>query len=125
MLAFSVEQRTGEIGVRLANGARAADVQKLVLRQGMLLVGIGLAIGTVGALLGGRMLESQLFGVEQSDPLTLLVVLALLGGTALLAAAPPAWRRWWRCGTSRPRPLLWVRTCPNAFELRSHQRPDK
>lgn len=92
MLAFSVEQRTGEIGVRLANGARAADVQKLVLRQGMLLVGIGLAIGTVGALLGGRMLESQLFGVEQSDPLTLLVVLALLGGTALLACYLPARR---------------------------------
>ena len=92
MLAFSVEQRTGEIGVRLAIGARAADVQKLVLRQGMLLVGIGLAIGTVGALLGGRMLESQLFGVEQSDPLTLLVVLALLGGTALLACYLPARR---------------------------------
>lgn len=92
VLAFAVQQRTSEIGVRLAIGARPADVQRLVLRQGMLLAGMGLAIGTVAALFGGQVLESQLFGVHSSDPMTLLLVLALLGGTALLACYLPARR---------------------------------
>jgi predicted permease len=92
VLAFTVQQRTGEIGVRLALGANAGDVQKLVLRQGMTLAGIGLAIGAAAALIGGRWLESQLFGVHSSDPLTLLLVLTLLGGTALLACYLPARR---------------------------------
>ena len=92
VLAFTVQQRTSEIGVRLALGARASDVLRLVLRQGMLLAGIGLGIGTLAAILGGRLLESQLFGVGSSDPLTLLIVLALLGGTALLACYLPARR---------------------------------
>ncbi len=92
VLAFAVQQRTGEIGVRLAIGARPADVQKLVLRQGMTLAGVGLAIGTLAALLGGSLLESQLYGIESRDPLTLGLVLALLGGAALLACWLPARR---------------------------------
>jgi len=92
VLAFAVQQRTGEIGVRLAIGARPADVQTLVLRQGMTLAGIGLGIGTLAALLGGSLLESQLYGIESRDPLTLGLVLALLGGAALLACWLPARR---------------------------------
>ncbi len=92
VLAFTVQQRTSEIGVRLALGARAGDVQRLVLGQGMLLAGIGLGIGAIGAVVGGRLIEAQLFGVASSDPITLLSVLALLGGTALLACYLPARR---------------------------------
>lgn len=92
VLAFAVQQRTAEIGVRLAIGAQAADVQRLVLGQGMLLAGVGLVIGTVAALLGGQLLEAQLFGVRSTDPLTLLLVVLLLGGTAALACYLPARR---------------------------------
>lgn len=92
VLAFAVQQRTGEIGVRLAIGARPADVQKLVLRQGMALAGMGLAIGTLAAVLGGQVLQSQLYGIDSRDPVTLLLVLALLGASALLACYLPARR---------------------------------
>jgi predicted permease len=92
VLAFAVQQRTGEIGVRLAIGASPRDVQRLVMRQGMRLAGIGLVAGAIGALMGGRLLESQLFGVDSSDPLTLLVVLLTLGAAALLACYMPARR---------------------------------
>ena len=92
VLAFAVQQRTGEIGVRLAIGASPRDVQRLVLRQGMTLAGIGLAGGAIAALFGGRLLESHLFGVDSNDPLTLLLVLATLGGAAMLACYMPARR---------------------------------
>lgn len=92
VLAFAVQQRTGEIGVRLAIGARPADVRKLVMRQGMTLAGLGLAAGTLAAVLGGRVLQSQLYGIDSRDPLTLLLVLVLLGGAALLACYLPARR---------------------------------
>lgn len=92
VLAFTVQQRTSEIGIRLALDARAGDVQRLVLRQGMKLAGIGFGIGTLAAVLGGRLLESQLFDVQSSDPLTLVLLLGLLGGTALLACYLPARR---------------------------------
>lgn len=92
VLAFAVQQRTGEIGVRLAIGASPSDVQRLVMRQGMTLAGIGLVAGAVAALMGGRVLESQLFGVDSSDPLTLLSVLLTLGVAALLACYMPARR---------------------------------
>lgn len=92
VLGFAVQQRRGEIGVRMAIGARAVDVQRLVLVQGMRLAGVGLGIGALAALLGGRLIESQLFAVRSNDPLTLLLVLALLGGTAMLACYLPARR---------------------------------
>ncbi|MBV6412729.1 MAG: ABC transporter permease [Xanthomonadales bacterium] len=92
VLAFAVQQRTGEIGVRLAIGARPADVQKLVMRQGMTLAGLGLAIGTIAAVFGGQLLQNQLYGIDSRDPPTLLLVLVLLGASALLACYLPARR---------------------------------
>lgn len=85
VLSHMVQQRTSEIGVRLAIGARANDVQRLILVQGARIVAYGLALGIAGALTLSGFMRSQLFGVSSSDPLTLMSVLLLLGGTALFA----------------------------------------
>ena len=71
LLAYSVAQRTKEIGIRMALGADGMSVIGLVLRQSMTLVGIGIAVGLPLALLAGRAVASQLYGVAPSDPLTL------------------------------------------------------
>lgn len=85
VLSHMVQQRTSEIGVRMAIGARASDVQRLVLGHGARIVGYGLGLGIVGALTLSWFMQSQLFGVSSTDPLTLLTVLTLLGGAALFA----------------------------------------
>ncbi len=85
VLSHMVQQRTGEIGVRLAIGARTNDVQRLILAQGARIVAYGLVLGIAGALTLSAFMKSQLFGVSSSDPLTLISVLLLLGGTALFA----------------------------------------
>jgi predicted permease len=85
VLSHSVQQRTGEIGVRMAIGARASDVQQLVLAYGARIVGYGLGIGLVGALALAWFMRSLLFGVSSADPATIAAVLTLLGGTALVA----------------------------------------
>ncbi|MEZ5466420.1 MAG: ABC transporter permease [Lysobacterales bacterium] len=85
VLSHMVQQRTSEIGVRMAIGANAADVQRLVLGQGARIVGYGLGLGIVGALTLSWFMQSQLFGVSSADPLTLMVVTTLLGGVALFA----------------------------------------
>jgi predicted permease len=85
VLSHMVQQRTSEIGVRMAIGARASDVQRLVLGHGARIVGYGLGLGIVGALTLSWFMQSQLFGVSSADPLTLLTVLTLLGGAALCA----------------------------------------
>lgn len=85
VLSHMVQQRTSEIGVRMALGACASDVQRLILGQGVRIVGYGLGIGIVGALTLAWFMQSQLFGVSSADPMTLGFVLALLGGTALFA----------------------------------------
>ncbi|HKR12940.1 MAG TPA: ABC transporter permease [Pyrinomonadaceae bacterium] len=92
VMSYSVAQRTHEIGVRMALGAQRLDVLQMVVRQGMLLVGIGLVIGLGAALALTRVMSSLLFGVTEKDPLTFVVVAVLLSVVALLACYIPARR---------------------------------
>lgn len=92
VMAFSVERRTHEVGVRMALGARRRDVLKLIIMQGMKLVVLGLVLG--GALAAGlsRVLESLLYGIRSTDSLTFLGIAVLFIGVALLACWVPARR---------------------------------
>ena len=92
VLAGSVAERTREIGVRAALGASRARIVGLVVRQGMLLTGLGVAIGLIGAAAATQAMVTLLFGVSRLDPVTYLGMTALLGGVALLACGVPAWR---------------------------------
>jgi putative ABC transport system permease protein len=92
VMAYSVTQRTHEIGIRMALGARRQDVLKLVVGEGMALVGIGVGIGLVVALAATRVLESQLYSISATDPLTFSLVSLLLAGVALGASYVPARR---------------------------------
>jgi len=92
VIAYSVTQRTQEIGIRLALGAQKSDVLKLVVRQGLLLAVIGVALGLGLALGLTRFLTTLLFGVSATDPLTFVVIAVLLMLTALLACYLPARR---------------------------------
>jgi predicted permease len=92
VMAYSVTQRTREIGVRMALGARAADVLRLFIRQGMLIVAIGVAIGLGGAVALTRLMSSWLFDVSPTDPVTFACVALLLLMIALFACWLPARR---------------------------------
>jgi ABC-type antimicrobial peptide transport system permease subunit len=92
VLSYSVLQRSREIGVRLALGARRSQVIQMVVGSALKLVAAGLALGVAGALMAGRVLESQLFGVELSDALTLVTVTGVLLATAAAASYLPARR---------------------------------
>jgi putative ABC transport system permease protein len=92
LVAYTVSRRTREIGLRMALGARAADVLRLVVAQGMVLVAIGLAVGLVAALVLGRLLASQLYAVSASDPATFAIVALLLLAVTLAASWIPARR---------------------------------
>jgi putative ABC transport system permease protein len=92
VIAATVRQRTREMGIRIALGARADEVRALVLRQGMRLAVLGCVLGTVGALAGARALRGLLFGVRPTDPLTFAAVAALILATAALACWLPARR---------------------------------
>ena len=92
LMSYSVNQRTHEIGIRMALGAKREEVLRLVVRQGMVLAMIGVALGTAGALLLTRFLSSMLYGVGVNDPMTLLSVAVLLSGVAALASFIPASR---------------------------------
>ncbi len=92
VVSYSVSQRTHEVGVRLALGAERIAVLRLVIGQGMLLTGIGLGIGLVGALVLTRSLSSFLYGVRPTDPITFAAVALALAGVALLATYIPARR---------------------------------
>jgi ABC-type antimicrobial peptide transport system permease subunit len=92
VMAFSVRQRTREIGVRVAVGADRAEVLTSVLLDGAKLALAGVAVGALGALMLSRLISSLLWGVGGSDPLTYLVVAAVLSGVTLLASYVPARR---------------------------------
>jgi len=92
VMAYAVVQRSREIGIRMALGAQAADVRSLVVNQAVRLGAAGLAIGIAGALAVTRVLDSLLFGVTASDPLTFAAVSAALITVLLLAAYLPARR---------------------------------
>ncbi|HEX3160361.1 MAG TPA: ABC transporter permease [Gemmatimonadaceae bacterium] len=92
VMSYSVAQRTRELGVRMALGARRRDVLAMVVRQGMGLVLLGVGIGVVGALALARLIASQLYAVRPTDPVTFLAVAVLLAGIALVATLVPALR---------------------------------
>jgi len=92
LMSYAVASRTREIGVRIALGAQRGDMLRLVLREGMLLVGVGLAIGIPLSLASSRILKSFLFGLKSSDPLSMMTVILLLGVVAVAAALIPARR---------------------------------
>jgi predicted permease len=92
VLSYSVRQRTQEIGVRMAIGASAFDVLRMVAGSGMRLVGLGVLIGTIVALGMSRVLASQLYGITATDPLTFAAAIAFLVCIAAFAAWVPARR---------------------------------
>ncbi|MFZ0415223.1 MAG: ABC transporter permease [Candidatus Acidiferrales bacterium] len=92
VLAYTTRQRTHEIGIRMALGAEPRDVLKLVLRQGLTLALLGLAIGLAASFVLTRALSSELFGVTASDPLTYAAVAILLLTVAMAACYIPAYR---------------------------------
>jgi len=92
VLAYLVAQRRREIAIRMALGSTRSSVVKLVLREGLTLVGIGLAIGLAGAAALQKAVASQIYGVRPSDPLVIGSVSLLLAGVALAACAAPAGR---------------------------------
>jgi putative ABC transport system permease protein len=91
-MAYMVEQRTSEIGVRMALGADRGHVIRMVLRGAFLQIGIALAVGIPAAILAGRLMSRQLFGVRPWDPVMLTLATLLLGLAALLASLVPASR---------------------------------
>jgi len=92
VLAYAVGRRTREIGIRMALGAHPASMLRLVVSEGMKLVGAGLAIGAVASLALTRLMQALLYGVKPADPLTLAGVAALLCAAAALACYLPARR---------------------------------
>jgi ABC-type antimicrobial peptide transport system permease subunit len=91
-MALIVTQRTREMGIRFALGASRGDVLRLVLGQGAVLVGIGLAAGLLGAFVGSRALRSVLYNVAPVDPAALIGALLTLSLVALIACFLPARR---------------------------------
>ncbi len=92
VVAYSVGSRTREFGIRMALGAESRQIFGLVLREGGILVGVGLALGLVASLALARLMSGLVFGISPTDPLSFLLVIPLLAFVALLAAALPARR---------------------------------
>lgn len=92
VLSYLVSRRTPEIGIRLALGATAGEVYRLILRRGMMLTAVGLTVGFVAALALTRLLSSYLIGIRPTDPTVLGGLSLLLGFVALLASYLPARR---------------------------------
>ena len=92
LLSGSVTERTREMGVRAALGASRSNIVGLVIRQGMALTGLGIAIGLIGAAIASRAIVTLLFGVTPLDAVTYAGVAAVLAGVSMLACALPAWR---------------------------------
>ena len=92
VLAYSIAQRTREIGIRIALGAESGSIVNLVVRQGLMIVGIGLAAGILGSVILTHLIQSLLYGVSGTDPIALLTAIGVLGLAAFLACVVPAWR---------------------------------
>jgi putative ABC transport system permease protein len=92
ILAYSVQQRVRDFGVRRALGATTGDVLRLVIGNAAGVIGVGMTIGLVLAGISGRLIQSMLFGVQPLDVPTFGIVAIVLGTTAALAIAGPAWR---------------------------------
>ncbi|MDB4873795.1 MAG: permease [Gemmatimonadetes bacterium] len=92
VLSFAVTARAREIGIRIALGAERASVQRLVIGEGLALVGVGVVIGLAGAFAGARVLRTFLFDLTPSDPVTYATIIVVLGVTAVLASWAPGRR---------------------------------
>jgi putative ABC transport system permease protein len=92
LMAFSVEQRAQELGIRIALGAQTSELRNMILGQGMVLIGFGVLIGIGAAFWLTRLLASFLFGVETWDPLAFVLTPVLLSAVALAATWIPAVR---------------------------------
>lgn len=92
VMSHLVAQRTQKMGVRMALGAQAADLLKLVLREGMALVAVGTVLGILGSVGLTQLIQGQLFGVQATDPVTFAVVAGVLVLTAFAATCLPAYR---------------------------------
>ena len=92
VLAFSVSRRTREFGIRMALGARSADVLRMVAGSGLRIALTGIAIGLAGAAALTHLLAALLYGVKPADPVTFLAAPLVLAVVALAACAAPAWR---------------------------------
>ena len=92
VLAYTVTQRTREIGVRIALGARTIDIAWMVVREVLAIAAVGVAMALVAAFWLSRLVASQLYGVAATDPLTTTVALAILAVVSLLAGLVPSWR---------------------------------
>jgi ABC-type antimicrobial peptide transport system permease subunit len=103
VLSYAVAGRTAEMGIRLALGARPEQVRWTVLREMLLLVAMGMAIGVAAVVAGGQLVENLLFGLKGADPVTLIGASLLLVGVAAAAAYWPARR------ASRIDPLVALR----------------
>jgi ABC-type antimicrobial peptide transport system permease subunit len=103
ILAYAVNQRQREIGLRMALGASQSGVLRLILKQGLSLVFVGMTIGLVAALLVGRLLRGMLYGVGAADPVSVTVAASVLAVVALVACYLPA--RW----ATRVDPLVALR----------------
>jgi ABC-type antimicrobial peptide transport system permease subunit len=92
VLAYSIAQRSREIGIRIALGAESGTILGLVVRQGVIIVGVGLVAGILGSMLLTRLIQSLLYGVSGTDPVALLTAVGVLGLAAFLACLVPALR---------------------------------
>jgi len=92
VMSYDVVRRTREIGVRMAVGARGLDVLGMILREALWLVVIGVLLGLVVALLTMKLIASLLFGLEPTDPLTLIIATVVMLTIAAFAGWLPAWR---------------------------------
>jgi len=92
VMAWMVSRRTREVGIRIALGAQTGDVMTLVIRQGMILAAAGIGLGLIAAFVCTRLIKTQLYQVSATDPLTFVVIAAVLAGVSLLACYLPARR---------------------------------
>jgi ABC-type antimicrobial peptide transport system permease subunit len=104
LMTYATNRRTGEIGIRIALGARGGQIAGMVLRETLQLVLIGFGIGIPAAIVAARLIKSELYGLKSYDPITLAAAISIMVGIALLAAYLPARR------ASRVEPMIALRT---------------